>query len=106
MKRGLGNELSALENSGVTTGRGSLSRYSNVFHSVKERELYEELKKIYKKVFRCEKCGNLYGSDSIRDNKTCPKCMRPNSFPSSDEDYSGGEEEKKRKKFEREAGKK
>lgn len=39
-----------------------------------EKELYNDLKKYYKYVYRCIQCSVIYGSDMPFDNYICPAC--------------------------------
>jgi len=62
---------------------------------IKERFEITKLKKYYKFVYVCDKCGVEYGHDSIPLNKLCPFCERDN--------YNSKEKKKlKLKKKERE----
>lgn len=75
----------------IENKRGDIGDY---FKDEAEKSLYKELKKMYKKVFRCITCRNIYGSDNKRDNKICPRCSYKHS-----ENLEGSENSKKLKGF-------
>ena len=39
-----------------------------------EKEEENFLKKYFKRIFKCKKCGVEYGSDKKKDNGYCPIC--------------------------------
>jgi len=44
--------------------------------SDKEKKEVELILKYYKKAYHCKKCGDIFGSDLIKEDKICPNCLK------------------------------
>jgi hypothetical protein len=72
------NHKKASEKSKSSRRENVEKRQKNVRKKLKseEREIFKDLKKYYKRIFRCKKCKRLYGSDFEKVSKICRICSK------------------------------